>query len=249
MKLYDEVIDRWLKLVAPLPKKSFLQLDAYPWEECSSHEMILKSDMAYELGDVPLYGIGSSVITTNEQFLNQDEVIIIGKDLCEISQPCNYARLSLVQVDESSLGEGNDLYNFVKRIDFVRYHLNPKGFMMRISFANNRECARVSKWAIKEKISFAHVGKLMIDQFHKNKKIKAVKVIFITLDDAPYKEIAQLAKTAEGITKTIDHILKNVQMDCHVCSLQKVCEEVEGMKELHFGLQNQTINTKEELSQ
>ena len=38
-----------------------------------------------------------------------------------------------------------------------------------------------------------------------------------------------------NLTKAIDHIFKNVIMDCQACSLQEICDEVEGMRELHFG--------------
>ena len=33
-----------------------------------------------------------------------------------------------------------------------------------------------------------------------------------------------------------EKLLKNGMTDCDSCSLQKVCEEVEGMKELHFSM-------------
>ncbi len=245
MKLYDDIIHRWLTLLQDKEKTVYSNLSDYNWPATDSHEMILKSEMAYELGEGTYYGIGSTVITTNDDFVNQDEVIVYGKDITDLDKPTNYARLSIVKVDAEDLAEGNELYNFVKKIDFVRYHLNPKGFMMRFSYANNKESARVAKQAKKDGIRFVHVGKQMIDQFHLNSRIKAVKVIFITLDDLDYLVLEKGARAAENITKTIDHILKNIQMDCHVCSLQKVCEEVEGMKQLHFGLQNQSIDALE----
>jgi hypothetical protein len=43
------------------------------------------------------------------------------------------------------------------------------------------------------------------------------------------------AKLADGITSTLTHILEGLPTDCSVCQLKDVCDEVEGMKELHFG--------------
>ena len=113
--------------------------------------------------------------------------------------------------------------------------MNPQGFMTRVSSIQNRESVRVSKEAIKNGISFSDVGNLMLKSLHKDPKVLAAKVIFITLKDFPYEELRQSVKKADDITKTIDHIASNALMDCGSCGLQKICDEVEGMKELHFG--------------
>ena len=45
---------------------------------------------------------------------------------------------------------------------------------------------------------------------------------------------------SEDITKALDHLMKNIKMDCQVCSLKAVCEEVEE-------LCNETKNNKPEV--
>ena len=50
----------------------------------------------------------------------------------------------------------------------------------------------------------------------------------------PAKKAA--AKKANDITNTLTHILEGLPTDCSVCSLKGICDEVEGMKELHFGV-------------
>ena len=45
-----------------------------------------------------------------------------------------------------------------------------------------------------------------------------------------------MAKKSTDITGTLTHILEGLPTDCSVCALKDVCEEVEGMKELHFGV-------------
>ena len=34
---------------------------------------------------------------------------------------------------------------------------------------------------------------------------------------------------------TLSKILEGMATDCHSCSLREICDEVEGLKELHFG--------------
>jgi hypothetical protein len=38
----------------------------------------------------------------------------------------------------------------------------------------------------------------------------------------------------DKITLTLNHIMDGLATDCSVCSFKQVCDEVEGMKELHF---------------
>ena len=33
-----------------------------------------------------------------------------------------------------------------------------------------------------------------------------------------------------------NHALKDVNMDCGSCGLQEICDEIEGLREMHFGM-------------
>ena len=235
MKLYDESIK---ELLAGLDFSKAKNLDMLnmDWEDVGDHNLILRADMAYELGGGTHPAVSAMAVTCNNEFVNGDEVLLIGPDLNEIKNDTPYARIAIVKVAEESLGDGNALYNAIRKIEYVRYHINPKGYMTRISASNNREPVRVGKDAHKDGLDFAKVGKLFLDTYHENKNIEAVKLIFITDPAFDYKSLAGQAKHLEDITGAIDHIFKNVMMDCGSCSLQKVCDEVEGLRELHFSV-------------
>lgn len=235
MKLYDESIK---ELLAGLDFSKAKSLDMVNtnWTDVGDHNLILRADMAYELGGGTHPAVSAMAVTCNNEFVNGDEVLLIGPDLNEIKNDTPYARIAIVKVAEESLGDGNALYNAIRKIEYVRYHINPKGYMTRISASNNREPVRVGKDALKDGLDFAKVGKLFLDTYHENKNIEAVKLIFITDPAFDYKSLAGQAKHLEDITGAIDHIFKNVMMDCGSCSLQKVCDEVEGLRELHFSV-------------
>ncbi|MBE5913309.1 MAG: carbon monoxide dehydrogenase [Pseudobutyrivibrio ruminis] len=235
MKLYDESIK---ELLAGLDfsKAKSLDIANANWTDVGDHNLILRADMAYELGGGTHPAVSAMAVTCNNEFVNGDEVLLIGPDLNEIKNDTPYARIAIVKVAEESLGDGNALYNAIRKIEYVRYHINPKGYMTRISASNNREPVRVGKEALNESLDFAKVGKLFLDTYHENKNIEAVKLIFITDPAFDYKSLAGQAKHLEDITGAIDHIFKNVMMDCGSCSLQKVCDEVEGLRELHFSV-------------
>ena len=59
-------------------------------------------------------------------------------------------------------------------------------------------------------------------------------MLFITLPDFPYDELEALARRGEALTSSLHRIFDNLVMDCSACSLKPVCDQVEGLRELHF---------------
>jgi len=239
MKLYDETIKEWLKILDSLQGRELDVKKGEDWKDIGNANMILRSDMAYELGGNHLPALSGMTLTADTSLVPRDEVLLYGKDLGEIHEDTPYARLAVLRVKEDSMGEGNALYQAIRKMEYTKYHLNPEGFMMRISAASQREMVRIGKTALEKGLGFEQIGKLFLQSYHKNPQVEAVKLVFITLSDFPYEELEIYIKKAEEITKAIDHILKNLSMDCNVCSLKQICDEVEGMKELHFGTTQQ----------
>ena len=239
MKLYDETIKEWPKILDSLQGRELDVKKGEDWKDIGNANMILRSDMAYELGGNHLPALSGMTLTADTSLVPRDEVLLYGKDLGEIHEDTPYARLAVLRVKEDSMGEGNALYQAIRKMEYTKYHLNPEGFMMRISAASQREMVRVGKTALEKGLGFEQIGKLFLQSYHKNPQVEAVKLVFITLSDFPYEELEIYIKKAEEITKAIDHILKNLSMDCNVCSLKQICDEVEGMKELHFGTTQQ----------
>jgi hypothetical protein len=106
--------------------------------------------------------------------------------------------------------------------------------MMRISVAGEREPVRVSRSALKEGLNLSKIGKLFLEAYHKDPRVLAVKLIFITLADFPYEILNEKIERIEKVTESLNHIYKNIIMDCSVCGFKNVCDEVDGLKELHF---------------
>lgn len=228
MNLYDECIEGVQEL---LNENEYKKADiSFPakWKESDRNTLLFAADTAYELGYGSLPALSSIALTDDSEKVPCDEVIVIGDDLDKIKGNSPFARIALIRVNPDSLGDGNKLYNTIRKIEYTRYHVSPEGYMMRVSTFSHRESARVGKQAIKDGISFAAVGELFIEGYRKAYPgVEAVRLIFVTKKDFPYKKLEAIMQKSEDITKALDHLMKDLKMDCEVCSLKQVCEEVE----------------------
>ncbi len=143
--------------------------------------IVLQSDMAYELGGHNLPAVGNTLVTTGKDFVPEDEIILIGKNLPEITEDAPYARIALVRVAKDSIGTGKWLYNTIRNIGYFRYHIYPKGFMLRVSSSNDRESVRVEAEALNEGLNFTAIGNAMLRALHLHKEVEAVRIILLQI--------------------------------------------------------------------
>ena len=173
----------------------------------------------------------------------KDEILVFGPDLGELKGDCAYARVALLRVGDIESDDEEDTeqaFRAIQDMDFVKYRVFPKGYMIRTSSESSREQVRISKEALQKGVSFQRIGNDFIQQYKKNPSILAVKMLFITAPDADYAALAKEAKTAKDITLSLTKILEGMPTDCGSCSLKSICDEVEGMRELHFGKEHHT---------
>ena len=235
MDLYNSFIQNTIdQLGAPKQKWAYSERDA--WKDNGSSELVLLRDAAYELGGSGKEAVNFTAITTSSELIPADEVMLYGPDLKDIKGDTTFARITLLGVKEIPENE-QEAFNAIQGIEFVKYHVFPDGYMMRVSPESSREQVRVSKKAIKKGISFRGVGCDYIAQYKKNPNITNVRVIFVTDPAVDYKKLLDTAKKVNDVTKTMNKILEGLpeDLDCASCSFKPVCDEVEGLKELHFG--------------
>lgn len=230
MKLYDSTIKKSLELagsqLTPLSQTS-------PWKNLDEKVFIFPADSAVELGASDMDSSYLIAYTTDESLVKKDEILLRGKDIKDLKGDEPFARIAILLIDDSKHQDEQKIYRFLRDIEYKRYKVNPDGYMIRVNTNQLREGARVSKDAVKKGISFAHVGKILQDAYKKDENVKAVKQIFITDPSFDFKTFEGVAKLNEGITVTLDHILKNLKMDCNTCSFKDICDTIEGMRDIH----------------
>lgn len=237
MELYNELIWETEGLLEGKPLQSWDYDSSAAWPDAGASELVLGRDAAFELGGSGKPALHYTCVTTSPSLVERDQVLLWGPDLRELRTDAPYARIALLRVGDIESDDGDDTvaYNAIKDMEFVKYHVFPKGYMLRISTEDNREQVRVSRKALGEGMSFYRVGCDFIRCYRKNPNVLGVKLIFITAPDGPYEALAACGRRSTEITRTLCTILDGLPMDCSACHLKPICDEVEGMRELHFG--------------
>ena len=237
MELYNSIIEKIDSHIGPQSPKRFEYNPERCWEDVGGNQLVMMKEAAYELGGDNKPAVNYACVSSGD-YADRDEILVYGPDLSEIKGSVPFARIAIIKVDILA-GEGEEdtepLFRAIQDIDFVKYHVYPKGYMIRSSSDSHREQVRVSKEAASRGITFEQVGNSYIRQYKQNPNIKAVKLIFVTTDDADFAEMRADAKKTRDITLTLSKILEGMATDCRTCNLKEICDEVEGLKELHFG--------------
>lgn len=236
MKLYDNIISDTMEALGSFDSAS---IKRYPyegslWTDNGSSEFIMQRDAGMELGSEGNPSVNYTLVTTSG-LVTEDETLVYGADISQVKGGCAFARIVILETTD--LQEDTDTekaFASIRNLEFVRYHVFPKGYMVRVSASSNQEQIRIAREALTGGISFAKVGSLYIKKYKELPEVKKVRVIFITEKELVEKLLPN-AEKASTITKTLTHILDGMPTDCGHCSMKPVCDEVEGMKELHLG--------------
>ncbi len=236
MKIFNGIIQKTTDLLTDFVPRKYLFNPRNLAAQGEKNELILMSEAAFELGENSLPSVSYALITENEELVSGDGVLLYGKDLQELKENSPFARITILLTDNIEEHGDKGAYTIIKNIEMKKYDVSPAGYMMRVSGFSNREQVRVSKAAIKSGLSFESVGNLFISKYKENFHVRAAKVIFVTLPEAPYAELERLATDSAEITRALDQILADIKMDCRACDWKPVCDEVEGMKDMHLKL-------------
>ncbi len=241
MNLYDSMMHRLKNLTGQINPKCFAYDENQLWQENNEYKMIFQNDMAYELGGGKKHSANLTCVTTNSDFFDGNQVILYGPDLKDISEPVSFARISEVLVRERAMTGDDEIYKMLQDIDFVKYHIFTDGYMSRTSGQSVREQVRVSKKALKDGVSFEKIGNTYIRHYLDNPDVISVKITFLTTEKVDFSKLEKEADTATQIRRSLSMIQKGLPTECVSCEIKEICNQVEGLKELHFGKKDKKI--------
>lgn len=232
MEVYDSLIKKTKDILKQFEIKELKVHPDVTWNCLENNEFLMAREVAFELGERFKPAVVYHCPTSNKELVSKDQIFLIGKDLNEIKENINFSRITFFNIDD--VENPNDAYVGIKRLEYERYKVIPEGYMVLSSSVENKENIRVSKEAVKQGLSFEIIGNLYINHYKKMKGVNHVCMMFLVGDYPCMDELLQIAKNVEDVTNAFDHILKNVILDCEVCPLKPICEDIEELRNLHF---------------
>ncbi len=225
MKLYNNLINEIKDSLCDAKQvKSNVLLNS-----SDKNSVIFLSDTAFELGGNNKPCVSSLAVSSDMMFSNS--VYLSGDDIDKIKSDSPFGKFVLLQIED--FPNEQDTFNKIKELEALRYHLNVDGFMTRASALNMREQIRVSKKAVKSGVTFADYGQTLLNEYLKFDYVKSAEIYFVT-DFDDFEKLNSVAKKISQTTSALNHIFDNVMFDCSTCNLKEICDEVDGLKELHL---------------
>jgi CO dehydrogenase/acetyl-CoA synthase beta subunit len=226
MRLYNNLID---EIKSSLTNSNKLNKSNIELNVSNKNSVIFMSDAAFELGGNNKPCVSSLAVSSNLEFSNS--VFLQGNDLDKIKSDSPFGKFIFIQVE--NFPDEQDTFNKIKELEALRYHLSVDGFMTRASALNMREQIRVSKKALKSGVTFSDYGYALLKEYLKFPYVKSVEIFFVT-DSDNFEVLNSVAKKISQTTSALNHIFDNVMFDCSSCNLKEICDEVDGLKELHL---------------
>jgi len=215
------------------------------WESIPREELILKGDAAFELGGNGASATSGIFFTTNLTMVPESNVQVCDQVFTcpqnfNMESSINYAKFVFVRLKADAVEnkDSQQLYGLFRKLEYVRYHAYLKGFAIRISSAQHREVSRVSAQAVKEGVSLDAIAQAFKDAYLSIPEVEAVQIYIAAIpkdmsDSGAFKQLEGLSLKSEAITDSLNVIFKGLKMDCSTCGQKELCDEIDGIKDLH----------------
>jgi len=203
-----------------------------------SGEIILSSDMAIELGHPQTESLAFLMWSNSPDKVSDGRITIIGPELRELA----YGKApfgKIILMGTHGFTEEN-AYDRFQELDMIRIRICLPGYMLRAVPQQNREWSRISKQALQEGLSLKMLANELVREYRKLEYVDAVEVIFITSSANDIRQFRPTGEKVSQIIKAMNKIFDNLEFDCEACDFSDVCDEVEGLKEMHQRARNNT---------
>lgn len=219
------------------------------WETLTQEELILPSDTAFELGGNGAAAVSGIFFTTNVTMVPETNVFAVDEVFTEteafsMDSSINYAKFVFIRLKKDTVEnkDAQQLYALFRKLEYVRFHAFLNGFSIRISSSQHREVSRVAKSAVKNGISLAAIGQTFINAYLNIPEVEAVQVYMCAQeqkkdDSGAFSQLEKFALKSEGITDSLNVIFQGLKMDCSTCGQKDLCDEIDGLKDLHKSMQ------------
>jgi CO dehydrogenase/acetyl-CoA synthase beta subunit len=229
MELFTNTIESVRAFVEDMPRKrSWPADDKRLWPGGRGRNIVLKEDMALELGSPEMESVSCLLWTENLSSIADGRITLIGPDFPQsVGKSLPFGKVVLAGVE--GFTEDN-AYDRHKELDFLRYDLDLKGFMMRAVSQFMREWCRISRESLLQGFSALVLGSSLMTLFKGMPYVKGFEVIFFTSSTDDVHRLKEITAPSEKVIAAMNKMASEMDFECGSCDYQDVCDEAEGLK-------------------
>jgi CO dehydrogenase/acetyl-CoA synthase beta subunit len=231
MELFAETIRDLRSFLETRPgKKRFMSDPSKPWPDSSGRGIVLKEDMGLELGSPEKASFSSLLWTSDPSLVAGDMITLLGPDFPEsMGQSLPFGKVLLLGVEGFS---EDNAYDRHKELDFLRYDLDLKGFMMRAVSQYMKEWCRIDRAALRDGFSSRVMGSELVRLFTKKPFVKSAEVIFVTSSTGDVDMLKDIVSPAERIIAAMNKMATEMDFECGTCDYREVCDDASELKSM-----------------
>jgi CO dehydrogenase/acetyl-CoA synthase beta subunit len=243
MELFEKIISSFQSFLDEQPdKRTWFAENERPWPAGGGRNIVLKEDMGLELGSPGSESLSCLLWTENLAHVADRRITLVGPDFPESTgRSLPFGKVVLAGVEGFN---EDDTYDRHKELDFLRYDLDLKGFMMRAVSQYMREWCRISRDALQQGLSAKVLGSSLIALFQKMPYVKAVEVILFTSSTSDVSTVREITAPAEKIIAAMNKMAAEMDFECGTCDYQDVCDEADGLKNMRNRLKENKPRTE-----
>ncbi|HHO77381.1 MAG TPA: hypothetical protein ENN05_13270 [Deltaproteobacteria bacterium] len=229
MELFTDTISHVRDFVAQKSGKRFWNGDnELLWPGGGGRNIVLKEDLGLELGNPRMESVSCLLWTHDLTSIEDGRITLIGPDFTESpGQSLPFGKVVLAGVEGFTEDNAYDMH---KDMDFLRYSIDLKGFMMRSVSQYMREWCRISAEAIGQGFSVRILGSALMNLFYEMPSVKKVEVIYLTSSPSDVIRLREITSPAERIIAAMNKMADEFDYDCASCDYQDVCNEADGLR-------------------
>ncbi len=198
------------------------------WPPGGGRNIVFKEDLGLELGSPQKESVSCLLWTHDLASIENNKVILVGPDFPEsMEQSLPFGKVVLAGVEGFTEDGAYDLH---KDLDFLRYSIDLRGFMMRSASQYMREWCRISTEAIRQGFSARILGSALIGLFLEKPFVKAVEVIYLTSSPEDVVRLREITSPAEKVIAAMNKMASEMDFECASCDYQEVCDDASQLK-------------------
>ncbi len=239
MELFTDTILEVRAMLAHTPGiRTWPASEGATWPAGGGRNIVLREDTGLELGSPQMESLSCLLWTHDLSVIQDRRITLAGPDFPESTgRSLPFGKVVLAGVE--GFVEDN-AYDRHKDLDYLRYNLDLKGFMMRSATQYMREWCRISAAAVRDGFTVRVLGSELIRLFHTSSYVKAVEVVYFTSSPGDIIRLRDLTSPAERTIAAMNKMAGEFDFDCSSCDYQDVCEEADGLKGMREKLRSRT---------